>query len=47
MKNDKEIRQKLVLMHQSSLHELHREFKFVMEDKEWRQKYRICFVRVE
>ena len=42
-----DLRQKFVLMHQASLREFQREFKFGMENKEWQQKYRICFVGVE
>ena len=32
----KELRQKLVMMHQVSLREFQREFKFGMENKKWR-----------
>ena len=32
---DKDIQNKLVLMHQASIHEFEGEFKFGMEDKKW------------
>ena len=47
MTTDEELWQKLVLMHQPSLCEFQREFKFGMEDKKWRYKYKSCFVEVE
>ena len=35
------------MMHQASMCEFQREFKFGMEDKNWWKKYRSCFVGVE
>ena len=44
---DKELRNKLVLMHQASLREFQREFIFGMEDKKRRYKYRSRYVGVK
>ena len=44
---DKELHHKSVMMHQPYLREFHRRFKFGMEDRKWKYKYRIRFMGVE